>query len=335
MDNKIKKQEKDYFAPIVWTIAIAALCFGLITYKTDYEMTDDAYVEGRLITVSSKIPGYVLHQYCEDKQEVNKGDILLELDPSLYGAAYQKAQDDLKKAKIKLSLIRQGLMENTDNVDVEEPRRNLFSRFHFGQSNFENYHTKYEDKYTLEKEANKDCLTEAVTKDEKELKKEEQKAIQELKRKDNEEPEKDEKRINLHEEIQRLEAEVEQAKLNLSYTRVFAPRSGTISTIKVSEGEYIASGQALYSIIPKRVWICANFTKEQSEKIYAGQAVTVKISTFPTKKFKGVVDSVNTFSKDPENNGSNKVPVRIMFIEDYSEFNINPGTAVSVRVKTR
>ena len=334
MNNQNKKQEKDYFSPIVWTIAIVALLFGLITYTTDYESTDDAYVEGRLITVSSKIPGYVLHQYCEEKQDVNKGDVLMELDPSLYGAAFSKAQEDLKNAKIKLSLIKQGLIENTDNVDVEEPKKNIFSRFRFGQNNFENYHTKYEDKYTLEKEANKDCLTEPVTKDEKQLRKEEQKAIQELKRKDNEEPEKEEKRVNLHEEIQRLEAEVEQAKLNLSYTRIYAPRSGTISTIKVSEGEYIAAGQDLYTLIPKRVWICANFSREQAEKIYAGQAVYVKISTFPRKKFKGVVDSVNTFEKDiAENNG--KVPVRIMFIEDYSAYNINPGTTVSVRVKIK
>ena len=328
MNNK--KQEKDYFVPVVWLIAIFSLCFGIITYTTNYETTDDAYVEGRLITVNSKIAGYVLHQYCEDKQEVNKGDVLLELDPSLYSAAYQKAQDDLKKAKIKLSLIQQGLIENDENIDIEQPKRNLFTRFHFNQSNFENYHTKYEDKYTLEKEGNKACLTEPETKDEKELKKEEQKAIQKLKEKDNQ-PEEEPKKLNLPTEIQKLESEVEQAKLNLSYTKVFAPRAGTISLIKVSEGEYIASGQTLYSIIPKRVWVCANFTKEQAEKIYAGQAVTVKIAAFPRKNFKGVVDSVNTFN--PQENG--KVPVRIMFIEDYSEFNINPGTVVNVRVKIK
>jgi membrane fusion protein (multidrug efflux system) len=148
-------------------------------------------------------------------------------------------------------------------------------------------------------------------------------------------------------EIQRLEAEVAEYKLDLSYTKIYASQDGLISARNVEEGNYVQVAQPLLSIVPKRVWIIANFKEIQLTHMSAGQPVKIKIDTYPNRTFKGVVDSIqrSTGAKSslfpPENAvGSyvkivQRVPVKIVFTEDYSDFNIVPGMSVVPTVKVK
>ena len=148
-------------------------------------------------------------------------------------------------------------------------------------------------------------------------------------------------------EIQRLEAEVEQAKLNLSYTKIYAPSDGLIASRSVEQGNYVQTGQPLLAVVPRRVWVVANFKEGQLTHMQPGQRVWVKVDTYPNKKFKAHVDSIQraTGAKSslfpPENAvGSyvkivQRVPVKIVFDEDYSKFNIVPGMSVVPTVKIK
>ena len=148
-------------------------------------------------------------------------------------------------------------------------------------------------------------------------------------------------------EIQRLEAEVEQAKLDLSYTKIYAPQSGMVSARSVEMGNYIQVGQPLMQIVPEQVWIIANFKEIQLTHMKKGQPVSIKIDTYPGKRFKGHVDSIQraTGAKSslfpPENAvGSyvkivQRVPVKIVFDEDIKDYNIVPGMSVVPKVKIK
>ena len=147
--------------------------------------------------------------------------------------------------------------------------------------------------------------------------------------------------------IQRLEAEVEQAKLNLKYTKIYAPQSGKVSARSVEKGNYLQVGQPLMQIVPKEVWVVANFKEIQLTNMKEHQPVSIKIDTYPGKRFKGEVQSIQraTGAKSslfpPENAvGSyvkivQRVPVKIIFKEDISDYNIVPGMSVVPKVKVK
>lgn len=148
-------------------------------------------------------------------------------------------------------------------------------------------------------------------------------------------------------EIKRLEAEVEQAKLDLSYTKIYAPQDGLITNRSVEQGNYVQVAQPMLAVVPEKMWIVANFKETQLANMHPGQPVEIKVDTYRGKKFKGKVDSIQraTGAKaslfPPENAvGSyvkivQRVPVKIIFTEDISKYNIVPGMSVVPEVKVR
>ena len=147
--------------------------------------------------------------------------------------------------------------------------------------------------------------------------------------------------------IEKLQAELDIAKLNLSYTDIYAPQDGTISSRNVEVGNYVNIGQPILTVVSPEVWIVANFKETQVGKMKKGQSVDVKIDTFGGKKFKAQVDSIQRASGakaslfPPENAvGSyikivQRIPVKITFTQDYSDYNIVPGMSVIPKVRIK
>lgn len=147
--------------------------------------------------------------------------------------------------------------------------------------------------------------------------------------------------------IKRLEAEVEQDELNLSYTKIYASSDGKITNRSVEQGNYVQVAQPMFSIVPEKMWIVANFKETQIADIKPGQPVKIKIDTYGGKKFEGRVDSIQRSTGaraslfPPENAvGSyvkivQRVPVKIVFTEDISKYNIVPGMSVVPEVKVK
>ena len=147
--------------------------------------------------------------------------------------------------------------------------------------------------------------------------------------------------------IKRLEAEVEQDELNLSYTKIYAPEEGLITNRSVEQGNYVQVAQPMFAIVPEKMWVVANFKETQLANMKPGQPVEIKIDTYRGKKFQGKVDSIQRASGakaslfPPENAvGSyvkivQRVPIKIVFTEDISKYNIVPGMSVVPEVKVK
>ena len=147
--------------------------------------------------------------------------------------------------------------------------------------------------------------------------------------------------------IEKIEAQLAQAKLNLSYTKIYAPQDGNVSSRSVEEGNYVNVAQPLMSVVSPNVWVVANYKETQLTHMKKGQEVRIKIDTYPNKKFKGKIDSIQRASGakaslfPPENAvGSyikvvQRIPVKIIFDEDISDYTIAPGMSVVPRVKIR
>lgn len=144
------------------------------------------------------------------------------------------------------------------------------------------------------------------------------------------------------------EAQLEQARLNLEYTRITAPVAGRITRKNVEPGIYVEAGTTLLSIVPDDMWVIANFKETQLTRMRPGQPVTIRVDAFPGRVFKGHVDSLQSgtgarFSLLPAENATGnyvkvvqRLPVKIVFDEPPEVRALfSPGLSVVPEVKVR
>lgn len=92
--------------------------------------------------------------------------------------------------------------------------------------------------------------------------------------------------------VERAKAALQQAELNLAYTRITAPITGQITQRSVDLGQYVSPGQLLFTIVPlTQVYVTANFKETQLAKVVPGQKVRIRVDTY-RQDFEGVVDSI-------------------------------------------
>ena len=91
----------------------------------------------------------------------------------------------------------------------------------------------------------------------------------------------------------RAQAEVEQAQLNLSYTKIYAPISGHVTRKSVEIGTHVQLGQPLLALVDPDVWVIANFKETQLAKMQPGQPVTVTIDTHAASSWRPTSTACN------------------------------------------
>ena len=344
---KLKKKRPEYkkkrvIVPIISAVVLILIGIYLAVHATFFQSTDDAFVEGHIIQVAPKVAGQIINLYVDDNQEVKENQIIAEIDPKDYQVKLDQAEAKLAEAKAKLGVTEKQVDENSSNVNqTQEELNSAKSKLDFAEKDYQRYAAMYKEgivsKQEYDNSLNQLTVAQANNKAADEKSKAMKAALESSKA-----------RIkSVEAEIQRLEAEVEEASTNLSYTKIYAPEDGTVSSRSVEKGNYVQIGQPLLSIVPKRVWVVANFKEIQLTNMKPGQRVWIKVDTYPHKRFKGSVQSIQraTGAKaslfPPENAvGSyvkivQRVPVKIIFEEDLSEYNIVPGMSVVHKVQIK
>src|SRR6202000_1313705 len=79
----------------VGLVLLVAIVFYYLRFIAPYESTDDAFVEGYVTIMSSRVPGPVTRLAVRDNQLVKTGDLLVEIDPRDYETSLTQAQADL------------------------------------------------------------------------------------------------------------------------------------------------------------------------------------------------------------------------------------------------
>jgi membrane fusion protein (multidrug efflux system) len=151
--------------------------------------------------------------------------------------------------------------------------------------------------------------------------------------------------------VQQAQAKVDQAQLNLSYTKVTAPITGIVSRKSVAVGANLSIGQSLMTIVPLQdLWVTANFKETQLKEMHVGQDVKIEVDALGGRKFEGKVSQIGGATGSslslfpPENATGNyvkvvqRIPVRINFTnldQENKDFALRIGMSVEpvVRVK--
>lgn len=141
------------------------------------------------------------------------------------------------------------------------------------------------------------------------------------------------------------QANLNQARLNLSYTQVLAPASGWVAQMTLRTGAVVSANQPLFALISNNeFWVDANFKETSLEKIKPGQRTTIHIDMYPKHLFKGVVESISggsgtAFSLLPPENATGnwvkvtqRVPVRIRVLNPDPHYPLRIGTSSTVTI---
>jgi membrane fusion protein (multidrug efflux system) len=149
-------------------------------------------------------------------------------------------------------------------------------------------------------------------------------------------------------QAQLKKAELEQAMLNLQYTRIVAPVSGVVTNRTVEVGQNVQVGQELMKVVNlDDIWVTANFKETQLRQMQPGQRVTISVDA-TGKKYQGHVESISGASGavfsllPPENATGNyvkvvqRVPAKIIFDPgETKEHVLRPGMSVEPKVWVR
>jgi len=323
-----KYLKKHIIIPALFVMFFVVLGLIIFVNSLSYQSTDDAFVEGRLISIAPRVSGQVIKLLVDDNDYVKKGQLLLEIDPADYQNKVHELENALKEAKSNKNV-------SSDNIDKSAADlAGISKNLDFATKDYQRY-TKLrkgglctKQQYDAAETAYKEALEKQSAM---------QAALNSAKSKDSASAA----------NIGKIEAQLAQAKLNLSYTKIYAPQDGYVSSRNVEKGNYLNVAQPVMSVVSPNIWIVANYKETQLTHMKKGQSVSIKIDTYPGKKFKGVVDSIQLASGakaslfPPENAvGSyikvvQRIPVKIRFTEDISGYTIAPGMSVVPRVKIR
>ena len=308
-------------------VVLAALAAAAVYWHLtrDLATTDDAYTDGAAVTVAPRVAGTVVSLLVTDNQAVKAGDVLMRIDPSPFQALRDQAaaslliaEADAANASAALAIVRV-----TAPARLDAARAQLLAaqatRFKADadaqrQKALPKQATMQQDMDTAEAAARSAraevARTEAAVKEANQV---EQSIAQA------------EARVReLTARIALERARLAQAELDLSWTAVTAPQDGWITRRNVEQGNYIAAGQAVLSLVTKQVWVTANFKEDQLDRIRPGQSVDMTLDAFSGLRLKGHVDSIQLgsgqrFSAFPAENATGnfvkivqRVPVKIV-----------------------
>ena len=141
---------------------------------------------------------------------------------------------------------------------------------------------------------------------------------------------------------------VEQAQLNLNYTRIVSPVDGLVAKRSVQVGQYVVPGQQLLAVIPlDDIWVTANFKETQLKNVRPGERVQIFVDAYD-RDYSGHVESIAggtgaIFSLLPPENATGnyvkvvqRVPVRLRFDPGQDpQHLLRPGLSVVPKVNVK
>jgi membrane fusion protein, multidrug efflux system len=297
-----------------------------------FESTDDAYVNGDVVQVTSEVPGTVLALNVDDTQTVKTGQSLLSLDPADARIAEANAEADLARAVRQVrGLFAQGQelraqieqREQAERTADEDLKRRSGLLVDGAISSEELSHAR--DAVTTTR-ANVSAARQQLSQTVAQI---------------------DGTTIADHPQVMAAEAAVRNAALALHRTELVSPVTGVIAKRSVQVGERVAAGTPLLAVVPlDDVWVDANFKEGQLERMRAGQPVSVRTDLYGHQvTYHGhlvgiAAGSGSAFALLPAQNASGnwikivqRVPVRILL--DPNELRAHPlrvGLSTQVRV---
>jgi membrane fusion protein (multidrug efflux system) len=294
-------------------------------YVESYQSTDDAQVDGHIDPISPRINGTVIRVNVEDDQPVKAGDLLVEIDPRDYQVALDQARAQLAQAQAQVAAAKQNYAAAVATVQEAAATNYKAQRDAARFTALLKAQVVSQAQYDQYEAAARESAAQLVANQEQAGSA--NRAI-----------------ATAQANSQAAQAAVEQAELNLSYTKIYAPEGGIIGKKTVEVGQRLQPGEEMFAIVQTNdIWITANFKETQLRTMHRGQSATIHVDAFD-RDYNGFVEDMPGASGDrfsllpPENATGNyvkvvqRLPVRIRIDRGEDDHRLRPGMNVEATV---
>jgi membrane fusion protein, multidrug efflux system len=334
------------------------------------QVTDDAYVQGDITPLSTKVAGLVKQVAVSDYQSVRKGELLVQLDDDDFNAQVAQAtaaveaakaaiednrrQRELEDARIERALAgvdqanaqiaaaqagKDAVQADVVRTQLERQRQEALLQTGSTTQQAVEQAVADERRFSSQLASSDADLVQART-----LLRSNELAV---------EAERRSKRVLESQEGQLIadqhakEAALVVAKVNLGYTRITAPEDGTVGERQVRPGQLVSPGTQVISFVSRIKWVVANYRETQLTNVRVGDPTEIRIDEYPGKSFKGKVLEIapasgSQFALLPPDNATGnftkvvqRIPVKIALDDENVAATLQPGLSVIATVRTR
>ena len=330
---------------ILAVVLLAGGYYGWTRYQfaVAHESTDDAQVEGDVYPILPRVGGPVLEVKVVDNQHVKKGEVLATLDPSDYQQRVNAAEAALAAAQAQVMATRTGVATARANVRTAQTtigvsdanqsklqkdlKRSTFLRQQdiIPQSEYD----------AVQANLRATSAQRATATDQVSAARQQVLAAQQ-------------QIVVAQAVVKQRQADLDNAKLQLSYTTLVAPGNGTVSKKNVQPGQVVAPGQQLMGLVSSnKTWVIANFKETQLEDMRVNQPVKLEVDAYPHEEFQGHIESLSAatgarFALLPPDNASGnfvkvtqRVPVKIVLDQEDPQHPLRAGMSVNAVVRVK
>jgi membrane fusion protein (multidrug efflux system) len=321
---------------IAFPIILVAVGTAYYLAEEPYVSTDDAFVRAAKESVNARVAGQVVKIAVIDNQRVQRGQLLFQIDPEPYQIAIDQDEARLGTARLQINALkatyRQQLAELQSAKDSED----------FDEREYGRRKALVTDGWTPREvfdRADKDLKVarQHVASDEQQI----ANTVAALDGDPNIE-------VDRHPAVRAAKAQLDQARLNLSYATVTAPDDGIVTRVDdLQVGDFVNPGAAVFSLMSsRRIWIEANFRETGLTHMRPGQEAAIDVDVYPDRTFKARVVSMSPGTGSdfavlpPENATGNwvkvvqRLPVRLELDEIDPSRPLFSGISVTARVDT-
>ncbi len=297
------KKTNKKFIIIFSVLILAGGTYGIYKYlySQAHETTDDAQIEKNMNPIIPRVSGYVTKVYIKDNDFVKQGDTLFTIDNKDYVVKVEEAEAALIAAQGNYAAAKADIQGASANISASEANvksaggniETAKIRLRLATNDFERYNNLYKNHTITKQQFEQAQAAKLEAESQLQILKQQQKASAYQKTVIEAKSNVSGKQTEVAAaNIKRAQAQLDAAKLNLTYTAVTASIDGQVSKISIQPGQFLQPGQSLFYIINNaEAWVIANFKETQLNKMVAGQKVSIKVDAYPDTEFEGTIAS--------------------------------------------
>ena len=326
-------------------VLLAGGFFGWTRYQYSqaHESTDDAQVEGDVYPILPRVSGPVTQVKVEDNQMVRRGQVLVTIDPADYQqrvnameAALAAAKAQVVAARAQVATAQAGVSTARTTIGMSDANRAKLQKDLKRSTFLRKADIIPESEYDAVQASLQSTSAQRST------------ALDQVKVAQQQTLAAQQQVVVAQAVVKQRQADLDNAKLQLSYTTLVAPGDGIVSKKNVQPGQVVGPGQQLMGLVSSnKTWVIANFKETQLEEMKVGQKVKLEVDAYPHEDFQGHIESLSAatgarFSLLPPDNASGnfvkvtqRVPVKIVLDQEDPQHPLRAGMSVNTIVTVK
>ena len=323
-------------------VLIVLYAWRLPPFTSPIVTTENATVRGQVTVIGTQLSGYVVEVNVQDFMDVKAGQLLVRIDDRIYQQRHEQALAQLAAQEAALSNWAQQRASSEAGIAVSRAAlANAEAQARKSAADLNRVEQLVADGSLSQREFDQSRATQA------------QMAAALAQAKANVDiAQQSVQSVVVNKQalaaaVANAEAAVKAAKIDLDNTRIIAPSDGQLGQVTVRQGAFVSSGSQLMAVVPRQMWVIANFKETQMNGVQEGQSATFHVDALDGAMLTGQVERISPatgseFSVLPADNATGnylkiaqRIPVRIRI--DAGQANARrlvPGMSVVVSVDT-